>query len=113
MSTKTTPIQRVVFGKQTFPKVIDITFRELTPIVFDTSRFETIEYFFKLYDDLFYQITPTGPSNSHELLVTRSSDYIGIQARSSDLDALIEEINDLRRQNLQLNQQIIDLTTKV
>lgn len=112
MTTKISPIQRVVFGKQTFPKVVDTAFRELTPIVVDNSQFQTVEYFFKLYDDLFYQITPTGPNNSHEILVQRSSEYIGIDGRSSDVDALIAEINDLRKTNLQLNQQIIDLTTK-
>lgn len=112
MATKISPIQRIVFGKQTYPKVIDTTFRELTPITQDNSQFQTVEYFFKLYDDLFYQITPIGPNNSHELLIQRSSDYIGIEGRSSDVDALIAEINDLRKTNLQLNQQIIDLTTK-
>lgn len=105
-----TPIQRTVFGKQTYPKVIDITFRELLPITTNNEQFQTVDYFFQLYDDLFYEIPSIGEINSHEYLIKKSSEFVGIESRSSDVDALIEEINDLRRQLLEANQSIIELT---
>ena len=49
---QTIPIQRTVFGKNTYPKVIDITFRELTPITENNDQFRTVDYFFQLYDEL-------------------------------------------------------------
>jgi hypothetical protein len=107
------PIQRTVFSKQTYPKVIDTTFKELLPVTVDNSQFQTVDYFFQLYDDLFYEIQPLGEFNSHEALIKRSSDYVGIESRSSDVDALIEEINDLRKQLLEANQTILDLSNKV
>lgn len=110
--TQSSPIQRSVFNKQTFPKVVDTTFKELTSVTVDNSQFQTVDYFFTLYEDLFYEISPTGETNSHEYIIKQSSDFVGIEARSSEVDALIEEINDLRRQLLEANQQIIELTGK-
>lgn len=107
------PIQRIVFGKTTYPKVIDTTFKEFVTINPDNAQFQTVDYFFQLYDDLFYVIQPLGDTNSHEVLVKRSSDYIGIESRSSDVDALIEEINDLRKQLLEANQTIVTLSSRV
>jgi len=108
--TQSSPIQRSVFNKTTYRKVIDITFKELIPVNQDIEQFQTIEYFFQLYDDLFYEIQPTGEVNSHEYMVKRSGDYVGLESRSSDVDALIQEINDLRRQLLEANQNIIELS---
>ncbi len=107
---ETSPIQRTVFSKTNYPKVIDTTFRELVTPVVDTDQFRTVDYFFQLYEDLFYEIPPTGEAGSHEYLVKQSSDYIGIEGRSADVDALIEEINDLRRQLLEANQALIETT---
>lgn len=109
---QTSPIQRIVFGKQTYPKVIDTQFKELVPITNDNSQFQTIDYFFNLYNDLFYQIPPLGDTNSHQYLINKSGDFVGIEARSSDVDALIDEINSLRQQLLDANKQIIDLGGK-
>ncbi len=108
--TQSSPIQRTVLGKQNYPKVIDTTFRELVPITVDNEQFQTVKYFFQLYDDLFYEIPPVGEVNSHEYIVKRSGDYVGLESRSSEVDALIEEINDLRRQLLEANQNIIELS---
>ncbi len=105
---KTSPVQRTVFNKTIYPKVIDTSFKELITPETDTDQFRTVEYFFTLYEDLFYEIPPLGDSMSHEYLINKSSDFVGIEARSSEVDALIEEINDLRRQLLEANQQLIN-----
>lgn len=106
--SQTFPIKRNVFSKQTYPKVIDTTFKELISITEDDSQFKTVQYFFQLYDDLFYEIPPTGEVSSHEFLINKSSEFVGIEARSADVDALIEEINELRGQLLEANQNIIE-----
>lgn len=108
--TQSSPIQRTVFGKQTYPKVIDTTFRELVPITVNNEQFQTVEYFFQLYENLFYEIPPLGDVNSHQYLIQRSGDFVGIEARSADVDALLEEINDLRRQLLEATQQLIEIS---
>jgi hypothetical protein len=108
MENQTAPIQRTVFSKVSYPKVVDTTFRELTADTTNTDQFRTVDYFFQLYDDLFYEIPPTGEAGSHEFLIKQSSDYIGVEGRSSDVDALIEEINELKRQLLEANQTIIE-----
>lgn len=109
---QTSPIQRTVFGKITYSKVVDTTFRELVPVTINNEQFQTVDYFFRLYDEVFYQIPPIGETNSHEFIVKKSGEYVGIEARSSDVDALIEEINDLRRQLLEANQSIIELSAR-
>lgn len=110
---QSSPIQRTVLGKQNYPKVIDVNFKELLPVTVNNEQFQTVEYFFQLYDDLFYEIQPTGETNSHEYMVKRSGDYVGLESRSADVDALIEEINDLRRQLLEANQNIIELSGRI
>lgn len=109
---ESSPIQRTVLNKDTYPKVIDITFRELIPPIDNTSQFRTVDYFFELYEDIFYEIPPLGDSLSHEYIIKKSTDFVGIETRSSEIDALIAEINDLRRQLLEANQQIIEISTK-
>jgi hypothetical protein len=111
MAKQNAPIIKTVFGKNTYPKVIDTEFRELITQQIDTSEFRTVDYFFELYEDLFYEIPQFGEFSSHEYIAQRSTDYIGTETRSSDVDALIEEINDLRRQLVDANQQIIELSS--
>lgn len=108
--TQSTSIQRLVFNKEIYPKVIDTTFKELVPITVNNEQFQTIEYFFQLYDDIFYEIPALGIVDSHEYIAKRSSDFVGLETRNTDVDALIEEINDLRRQLLEANQNIIELS---
>lgn len=110
MNKQTIPVQKTVFGKNTYPRVIDTEFRELTQNVADNDQFRTVDYFFELYEDIFYEIPPVGATRSHEYLINKSTEFVGIEGRSADIDALIEEINDLRRQLLEANQTIIDLS---
>ena len=102
-----------VYGRTTYTKVIDISFSELyTP---DTASIApstqtTVELFFDAYNDLFFQIPATGEVNSHEYLVKRSTEYVGVNQNSGEIDALLDEINQLRLENLTLQQTIDDLT---
>ena len=108
--TQTIQMSKEVYGKITFPRVIDTEFTEfISPA---TSSFEpTVPEFFQFYEDLFYQIPVEGEVNSHEYLVKRSSEYIGETVQNDEIKALLEEINTLRQDLLDANQTIVDLSS--
>ena len=62
----------------------------------------TVEDFFNIYNNLFFIIPKYGEINSHEYLIKESSDYIDYQANQLEIEALLEEIAELRESNLQL-----------
>ena len=55
--------------------------------------------FFVLYNKLFFDIPQRG-NNSHETLITTSTEYIGYNPLTTELEALQQEITQLRRQLL-------------
>ena len=63
-------VQKTVFNKDTYGRVIDTQFRQLINqgVVDETPSF-TIDDFFQLYEDLFYQIPKEGDSNSHQYIL--------------------------------------------
>jgi hypothetical protein len=67
--------------------------------------------FFDAYDNLFYQIPKLGETNSHEYLVKKSSAYIGAVSTNDEVQALLDEITQLRQDNLELQQTILTLQT--
>jgi hypothetical protein len=103
------------YVKNQYEKVIDTKFSQLafTPSPTDTNINEgpTIDEFFQMYDQLFFEIPKYGETNSHEYLIKTSSEYIEYTPISDEIQALIEEINLLQQTNLELNQQIINLQT--
>ena len=52
-----------------------------------------------LYDKLFFDIPQRG-NNSHETLITTSTEYIGYNPLTTEIEALQQEITELRRQLL-------------
>jgi hypothetical protein len=94
------------FYNRDYDKVIDTTFSQLISSSLDDSGSATItvDDFFQLYSDLFYQIPKTGDSNSHTYLVNKSSDYLGIS--TTNINVLLAEITTLRQQLLDANQEI-------
>ena len=55
-----------------------------------------------MYNNLFFLIPKTGP-NSHTTLIEQSSEYVDYKANQEEIQALLDEITELREQNLQLN----------
>lgn len=106
-------ITKKIYGKTTFKNVVDTEFNQLIPPTSKTEIPITVEQFFKAYNDLFFQISKFGEINSHEYLIKQSSDYIGFEQNSEDINALLQEINQLRKDLLDANQTIVDLTTKI
>jgi hypothetical protein len=77
----------------------------------DAAASITIEEFFQAYNDLFFEIPIDGEFNSHLELIQRSTEYVGVNQTSSEIDALLTEINQLRLENLRLNQQLDELNS--
>ena len=104
-------LNKKVYGKVTYPNVINTEFSQLIkPQVEEVVTTITVEEFFQYYDDLFYDIPTVGDFNSHTELIKRSTEYVGVNQNSGEIDALLDEINQLRLENLTLQQIIDDLT---
>lgn len=103
-----------VYGRTTYSKVVDSAFTELfTPVSASAPTPLTVEEFFNLYNDLFFQIPATGEINSHEYLVARSTEYLGGGVLTDNEKAYIEEINSLRQQLLEANTNFLNLNNIV
>ena len=109
-------LNKVVYSKSQYEKVIDTKFSQLANTLSNeeirqiiTSPSITVEQFFAYYDELFFQIPKEG-ENSHETLIKKSSEYININLTDDTVQALIDEINLLQQTNLELNQQLIELS---
>jgi hypothetical protein len=101
-------LNKVEYNKNQYQKVIDTSFTQLIniPTTSSVTQSITIDQFFQYYQDLFYQIPKLGDINSHEYLVKTSGEYIGNTQVNDVVQALVEEINQLRQDNLTLQQQI-------
>ena len=106
------PIQRTVFNKNKFTKVVDIQFNQLinNQSVEETPSF-TLNDFFQLYEDLFDQIPKEGDINSHQYILQKEADYLGVQIDKDDVQSLLDEITSLRQEVLDSQTIINELTT--
>jgi hypothetical protein len=105
-------LNKKVYGKVTYPNVINTEFTQLIkPQVEVVVTPVNVEQFFQYYDDLFYDIPISGDFNSHTELIKRSTEYVGVNQNTEEIDALLDEINQLRLQNLTQQQTIDELTS--
>lgn len=105
-------IQKTVFSTVDFNKVVDSTFKTfIQPI--PEEDLDTPEELFRLYEKLYYVIDVTGESDSHEYLVKKSSELLTFDRVTEDIQPLLDEIAQLRQENLGLNQQILTLETNI
>ena len=102
-----------VYNKGYYTKVIDTSFKQLgvQTVQQQIESRPTVEAFFEMYNDLFYDIPETG-INSHEYLITKSSAYINFQPDLEEINALQAEIAQLRIDLLESQKQVIELQTK-
>jgi hypothetical protein len=109
-------LNRQVFDKKKFNETVDTSFTQLVsqpdPTFFDLNL-ATVEDFFTLYNKFFFQIPKEGEVNSHTYLIKESSDYVGLQANSEDIQALLDEIASLRQENLATRQELLDVINQV
>jgi len=114
MAKQEIKLNKQVFGKVSYPKVIDTEFKQLVKPeeILPIEEPMTVAEFFSEYDRLFFEIPQNGAS-SHDELVKRSSAYIGVTGQSEQIQALLDEINELRAQLLSAQQEIVNLSTTI
>lgn len=102
-----------VYNKGDYTKVIDTSFKQLgvQTIQQQIAEQPTVNDFFEMYNDLFYDIPETGEINSHEYLIKKSSEYINFEANQEEITALQNEIAQLRTELLDAQKQIVELQT--
>jgi len=102
-------IAKTVVDKDSLNRVLDTSFKSFgaPPVTVDT---DTTGELFRLYLKLYSRIPAEGDINSHEYLVTESSKIYSIQVQSVDIQPLLDEITQLRRQLLSANQELLALT---
>ena len=103
-----------VFEKNSYKKIIDTSFKQLgvkpTPEVIEDQP--TVNEFFRMYNDMFYDIPEVGNINSHEFLIKKSSEYIGFEENNEIIAALQNEISNLRTELLDTQKQLVNLPTQ-
>jgi hypothetical protein len=107
-SGETTPVTliRTGYNREEFNNTFNTDFTQLGLAEQDLSFFDpnlaTVEDFFNIYNNLFFIIPKYGDINSHEYLIKESSEYINYAANQEEIQALLQEIAELRESNLQL-----------
>jgi hypothetical protein len=107
-------LNKETLNKNQYQKVIDTSFTQLvqpTPVTPESIPSISVAEFFNNYQEIFFQIPKFGSINSHEYIIKTSQEYLGSDPLTdSTIQALIEEITQLRQENLDFQQQIISGT---
>ena len=104
---ETVKLNKQVFTKSQFNNTVNTEFTQLvSSSAAPTGSNISVDQFFQEYQALFYQIPKLGDTNSHEYLVKTSSEYIGGVELNDTIQALIDEVTQLRQENLELQQTI-------
>jgi retron-type reverse transcriptase len=107
MAEQITP-SKLIYNKRQYERVIDTSFTQLVAQPTGSTPTITVPQFFQYYQDLFFDIPKFGDTNSHAYLIKTSQEYIGTVSSNDDLiQALITETNQLREENLTLQQQLL------
>ncbi len=103
------------FDKRTYEKTIDTDFTQIGVKTVQEQLDEqpSVQEFFDLYNQLFYQIPELGETNSHEFLVKTSGEYINFDENNELIDALQNEISQLREELLSTQQELVNQTTQL
>ena len=115
---QTSNLNQTVFDKQAFNETIDTEFSELgntntpDPSFFDVDL-ATQQDFFTLYDKFFFDIPKEGDTDSHTYLVQTSGDYANFERDQAAMKELLDEIADLRGENVKLRIDKVNLEVKV
>jgi len=100
-------LNKEVFNKRDYEKTINTSFTQLgvKSIQEQINEQPTVQEFFDMYNQLFYEINELGPTNSHEYLIKTSSEYIAFDENNEVIEALQNEIAQLREELLEAQQQ--------
>ena len=103
-------LNKTVYNKQAFDNTINTSFEEVVTSPAETQQTITVSEFFDNYQQIFYNIPAEGGSNSHAYLAETSGQYAGIDQLQSIVEPLIQEIDNLRAANLELEKRLAELT---
>ena len=98
-------LNKQVYAKTQYERVIDTSFTQLVqPVATGSAVAPTISVaeFLQITKTLFFEIPKFGDTNSHEYLIKTSQEYAGDFNNDETIQALIEEITQLRQENLDL-----------
>ncbi len=114
MNPQFIPIEKKVYKKDIYEKVVNTQFNQLinSQTEEETPTF-TIDDFFDLYENLFYQIPREGDTNSHRYIIEKEAEYLGIIINQDDIQALLDEITTLRQQLLDTQTALNDISKAV
>jgi polyhydroxyalkanoate synthesis regulator phasin len=106
-------IEKQVFDKDQFGRVINTQFSQLLNQQQgeETPEF-TLEDFFELYESLFFQIPKEGDNESHRYILEKTAEYLGVIVSQDDIQALLDEITNLRQQVLDLQTTLSDISKR-
>ena len=119
-NSKQVQIVRQVFDREAFNETVSTEFTQLIspldPSFFDINL-ATQEDFWILYNKYFYEIPKysnpdsSSPSmqTSHQYLVETSGEFIDYDPNREEIEALLQEIADLRAENLEVRQEMVEV----
>ena len=100
------------FNKGKFNETVNKKFTQLVNVP-DPSFFDrdlaVLSDFWYLYDKFFYIIPKLGEVESHQYLAKTSGEYSDFANINTEIQALLDEIAELRKENLQLIQDATNL----
>jgi HAMP domain-containing protein len=105
---------KTVYDKNQYEKLVNTSFSQMDPDVNIQQALEeepTTTEFFEMYNNLFYQIPKEGSEDSHQYLIEQSSEYINFNANQAEIEALQNEIAQLRQQLLDEQKRAIEVQT--
>ena len=107
--------RKQVKSKTSFENRIDTSFKEFGIQSTNEAVEEqpTVNDFFEMYNDMFYDIPEEGAINSHEFLIKKSSEYIGFSENNEIIEALQNEIANLRTELLDTQKELINLPSSL
>ena len=103
-------LRKTVLTKTGYSNAIDTSFSELVTPPPPLEETISVEQFFDLYNSIFYDIPAEGDINSHQFLIERSREYIGVsETTDEEIQVLLDEITSLRQNLLDTEQELIEL----
>jgi len=106
-------LNKEVFNKRDYQKTINTSFTQLgvKTVQEQIDEQPTVQEFFQMYNELFYEIPELGETNSHEYLIKTSTEYIGFEENNEIIQALQNEIAQLREELLETQKQLTEQQT--
>jgi len=101
-------IQKTVFNKPDFDKVVDREFQFFTPPE-DIVDEDTVLELFRLYNKLYFEIPLRNSNTSHEYLIKKSLELVDFEQDNERIQPLLDEITNLRAQLVDNQETILEL----